>query len=173
MSRLRCATLPQDGSGRGGGGLFVRKALFPRPHGAVLLVTVTHTRSSRTSPFASSCEICGHSSAKSMFSCILVTQLIEDLMQQSRKLGVRLLSGDVQNLRMPPLTGTFWTFAGSVHTYFVPSVSSEVRATSARWDGSRWGEGWGLFVRKPLFPGPHYAVLLATVTEIVLPETPR
>ena len=67
---------------RGGGGLCVRKVLFPRPHGAVLLVTVMRIRASRNSPFASSCEICGHSSAKSIFRCILVTQIIEDLMQQ-------------------------------------------------------------------------------------------
>ena len=40
---------------------------------------------------------------------------------------------------MTQLTETFWTFAGSAHTYFVTTVSAEVRDTSARWVGSRGG----------------------------------
>ena len=127
-----------------GGGLLIRKGLLPRPHCAIFLVTVTRNRASRTSPFASSCEICGHSSAKSMFSCIQVTQIIDDLMQHSRTPGVRLRFGDVQNLWMPKLTKTFGTFAGSVSTYFVTSVSAEVRDTSSRWVGSRGGSLWKL-----------------------------
>ncbi len=81
-------------------------------------------------------------------------------MQQSRKLGVRLRSGDVQNLRMPPLTGTFWTFAGSVHTYFVTNASAEVRDTSARWVGSRWGRGGGSSFGKLYFQDPNVPFFL-------------
>ena len=108
-----------------------------------------------------------------MFSCILVTQLIDDLMQQSLKLGVRLRSGDVQNLCLPQLTGTFWMFAGSVNTYFVTSVSAEVRDTSARWVGSRGRRGGGSSFGKLYFQDPIMQFFLWQLRDLALPEPPR
>ena len=74
-----------------------------------------------------------------MCSCILLTQIINDLMQQLRKVGVRVHSGDVKDLCMHQLTATFWPFESCVNTYFVTNASAEVRDTSARWVGSRGG----------------------------------
>ena len=72
---------------------------------------------------------------------------------------------------MPQLAGTFWTFAGSVNTYFVTNVSAEVRDPSAIWVGSLGGGGSSF--GKLYFQDPIVQFFLWQLRDLALPEPPR
>ena len=74
---------------------------------------------------------------------------------------------------MLQLAGAFRTFAGSVDTWFLTSVSAEVRDSSAaRWGGLRGGEGGSSF-GKLYFQDHIMQFFLWQLRDLALPEPPR